>query len=162
MEGKVLLFNSSDEKVGETYTRRARQLVKQQRAFWIDDTQKILKFFPGMENSSDISDADIDESLAAHDTPTDKKLMKLAKQRVYAKYAFNMHRSIVLVLSGFFILIYLLTGGGYFWPVWPILALGLSVAIHGIVYKSVSGNSMNDKIAQEYRQLKYKHSELDN
>jgi len=160
MENKVLLFNSNDEKVGETYTRRARQLVKQQRAFWVDDTQKILKFFPDMENSSDISDIDTD-GLAEYDTPTDKKLMKLAKQRVYARYAFNMHRSIVLVVSGFLILIYLLTGGGYFWPVWPILALGLSVAIHWIVYKSVSGDNLNDKIAHEYRQLKYKHSELD-
>jgi len=62
MENKVLLYNSSDIKIGETYARRARQLVKQQRAMWIDDTQTAIRFAPGMENMD--TTTDIAEDLA--------------------------------------------------------------------------------------------------
>ena len=163
MDDKVLLYNSNDVKIGETYARRARQLVKQQRALWVDDSQKAIRFAKGMENLDDTVIADTDKNLPAQDgTSADKELMKLARRRVHTRFAFNLHRSISLILSVFLIMIYLLTGGGYFWPVWPILALGLSVAIHGVVFKMVSGDSMNDKIAFEYEQLKYRNSYVDN
>jgi len=50
MENKVTLYNSNDVKIGETFLRRARQLVRQQRAMWIDDRQSAVRFAPGMEN----------------------------------------------------------------------------------------------------------------
>jgi len=50
MENKVSLYNSNDIKIGETFPRRARQLVKQQRAKWIDGSQSSIRFAPGMEN----------------------------------------------------------------------------------------------------------------
>jgi len=57
MENKVSLYNSFDTKIGETYPRRAQQLVRQQRAMWTDDTQTAVRFAPGMENM-DIHDHD--------------------------------------------------------------------------------------------------------
>ena len=63
MENKVSLYNSNDIKIGETYARRARQLVKQQRAMWIDESQTSIRFAPGKENM-DAVDASIEESLA--------------------------------------------------------------------------------------------------
>ena len=45
--------------------------------------------------------------------------------------------------------------GGYFWPIWPILAIGLGVAIHGAIYKLIVGSNMTDKIAREYEELKH-------
>jgi len=51
IETKVTLYNANEVKIGETYTRRARQLVRQQRAMWIDDTQSAIRFAPGMENT---------------------------------------------------------------------------------------------------------------
>ena len=53
MDGKVILFDSNDVKIGETYMRRARQLVRQQRAMWTDESQRAIKFAPGMENADD-------------------------------------------------------------------------------------------------------------
>jgi len=46
MEGKVMMFDVSGAEIGETYTRRARQLVKQQRAVWADDTHTAIRFMP--------------------------------------------------------------------------------------------------------------------
>ena len=52
MENKITLYTSDGVKIGETFTRRASQLVKQQRAMWTDDSQTAIRFAPGMENMS--------------------------------------------------------------------------------------------------------------
>jgi len=50
MESKVIMYDASGTEVGETYTRRARQLVKQQRAIWADDTHTAIRFAPDTED----------------------------------------------------------------------------------------------------------------
>jgi class 3 adenylate cyclase len=52
------------------------------------------------------------------------------------KRGFHIHLRIYLIFVGFFVLLWALTGGGYFWPVWPALGWGVAVAIHGIVASS--------------------------
>ena len=49
MESKVLLIDASGTEIGETYSRRARQLVKQQRAIWADDTHTAIRFMPDQD-----------------------------------------------------------------------------------------------------------------
>ena len=46
MESKVIMYDAGGAEVGETYTRRARQLVKQQRAVWADETHTAIRFAP--------------------------------------------------------------------------------------------------------------------
>ena len=46
MESKVIMLDASGAEIGETYTRRARQLVKQQRAMWADDAHTSIRFMP--------------------------------------------------------------------------------------------------------------------
>jgi len=46
MESKIIMYDSNGTEVGETYSRRARQLVKQQRAAWADDTHTAIRFAP--------------------------------------------------------------------------------------------------------------------
>ena len=65
METKVSLYNSHDEKIGETFIRRAKQLVKRQRAVWVDDSRTAIRFAPGMENMDDTTADYIPESAAA-------------------------------------------------------------------------------------------------
>jgi len=160
MEGKILLYDSNDNKIGETFVRRARQLVKQQRASWIDDNREAIRFAPGMENMDEIEVQPLHSTEDANDADiTDNELMKLARRRVHARFAFTLHRAIVLMLCVFFVFLYLLTDpGGYFWPIWPMFGLGASIAIHWVVYKLVSSDDMHNKIAHEYEQLK--HSQL--
>jgi len=50
MENKITLYNSNNTRIGETFERRARQLVRQQRAMWVDESQTAIRFAPGMEN----------------------------------------------------------------------------------------------------------------
>ena len=88
MEGKVILYDADGNKVGETFTRRARQLVKQQRAVWTDDSQSAVRFMADEEDweaaESEAKDAaipifahgtkDIDDDSAA--------LVALARERI--------------------------------------------------------------------------------
>lgn len=53
--------------------------------------------------------------------------------------AWRIHRGVWGVLSLFFVAIWLVSGGGYFWPIWPILGIGVSVGIHGAVKKAAEG-----------------------
>jgi len=161
MKDKVLLYDSNDNKIGETFTRRARQLVKQQRASWIDENQDAIRFAPGMENLDSIPIDDLGDRFPMGSVDTEHELMKLAKRRVYARFAFKLHRSIALTVGIILVVIYLLTGGGYFWPIWPIVGLGASVAIHWVVCTIINGYEMNDKISAEYEKLKHRRSHLD-
>ena len=49
MENKVLLYDADDVKIGETFSRRARQLVSRQRAEWVDESRGAIRFFPDSE-----------------------------------------------------------------------------------------------------------------
>jgi hypothetical protein len=46
MESKIALYNADGAQIGETFLRRARQLVKQQRATWMDDNHTAVRFHP--------------------------------------------------------------------------------------------------------------------
>jgi len=161
VEGKVSLFDSNDIKIGETFARRARQLVKQQRASWINDSQDAIRFAPGMEKMDDVMDDVMDDHIherhIAHGPDKDSGLLKLARRRVRARTAFKLHFALAMIINVFLVMVYLLTDrGGYFWPAWPMLGLGVTVVIHGAVYKIVNGDDMNDKVTAEYERLKFR------
>ncbi|MCL2216161.1 MAG: 2TM domain-containing protein [Defluviitaleaceae bacterium] len=149
MEGKVLLYDYNDVKIGETYVRRARQLVKQQRAFWTDGSQTAIRFLPGAENM---------ESAAHEEDPAaDKRLMKLARTRVILRTVFKVNCMGYLAVNTFLVAIWFFVAGrGYFWPGWVIAGWGLGLIIMGIVFKAVTstGLSFNDKVADEYDRMR--------
>jgi signal transduction histidine kinase len=61
-------------------------------------------------------------------------LAEFATERVPpARRPLAVHGAAALSASVFFTLIWAVTSRGYFWPVWPILGLALSVAVHAIV-----------------------------
>jgi class 3 adenylate cyclase len=51
-------------------------------------------------------------------------------------HAFQTHLRIYLVVVAFLVVIWALSGAGYFWPAWPAVGWGLGVAIHGVVARS--------------------------
>jgi hypothetical protein len=54
--------------------------------------------------------------------------------------AWRIHKAVWGLLAAFLVLIWLLTTPtGYFWPIWPVLGIGVSVGIHGAVKKAVEG-----------------------
>ncbi|MCL2498978.1 MAG: hypothetical protein FWE90_01440 [Defluviitaleaceae bacterium] len=46
IDTKVTLYDADGKRIGETFSRRARQLVKQQRALWTDETHTAIRFLP--------------------------------------------------------------------------------------------------------------------
>ena len=53
-----------------------------------------------------------------------------AIRRIQAKRAFWVHLVVYFAVNAFLILIWAMTSGGYFWPVWPMLGWGVGVAAH--------------------------------
>jgi len=102
MESKVLLYDASDNKIGETFIRRARQLVKQQRAVWIDDSQNAIRFAPDVEVLKTIEDSEKYPIIASG--MNDYELVALAEKRINERKWFIIH-SIVLIPVWFILFI---------------------------------------------------------
>ena len=62
----------------------------------------------------------------------DEALRKRALKRLKAKQEFKVHLTSYLVVNGFLVLLWAVTGRGYFWPIWPILGWGIGVFFHGL------------------------------
>ena len=94
MEGKVLLYDSNDVKIGETFKRRAKQLVKQQRATWIDDKQEAIRFAPGAEKiESTATNEDGNNTIATVSDSIfqDDVLIALAERRIKERNRIIIH-----------------------------------------------------------------------
>ena len=85
MSNMIAMLDASDNKIGETFFRRAKQLVKQQRATWTSEYQKAIKFLPGMENVSE-------EAKDVPQDPADEKwIHELAIKRIQDRKLFKRH-----------------------------------------------------------------------
>ncbi len=82
MESKVIMFNSDDIKVGETYMRRARQLVSQQRAEWTDEGRSAIRFAP---------DGELLPETAAEEVKAKSSLYELAEKRIRERKRFWLY-----------------------------------------------------------------------
>jgi hypothetical protein len=53
-----------------------------------------------------------------------------AIRRLHARRAFQLHATIYVAVNGLLIAVWAITGGGTFWPIWPILGWGIALGIH--------------------------------
>ena len=53
-----------------------------------------------------------------------------AVERLKARRDFKRHVIVYVVVNLFLIGIWALAGGGYFWPIWPILGWGIAVVFN--------------------------------
>jgi len=90
MENKVLLYDSNNVKIGETFVRRARSLVKQQRAMWLDEAQSAVKFFAGMENLAIAEDSQ-DLDVAVTDAEDGTLIVTLVEKRIKERKMLMVH-----------------------------------------------------------------------
>jgi hypothetical protein len=58
-----------------------------------------------------------------------------------AQIALGLHITTFVLVMAFLIVIWLLTGAGYFWPIWPALGWGLVVALHAVFTRAAAGSS---------------------
>jgi len=93
MEAKIKLFDADGTQIGETFARRARQLVKQQRAIWMDDDHSAIRFNP------DSTEDDWNEEVEHGKTPrTIEKHPELDPLYVFAKKRLAERRRVILHL----------------------------------------------------------------
>ena len=55
---------------------------------------------------------------------------ELAVKRVKDKRDFHSHVASYLVVNALLVVIWTLTGAGYFWPVWPMAGWGVGLIFH--------------------------------
>ena len=104
MESKITLYDAHDKRVGETFPRRAKQLVKQQRAVWLDESQTAIRFSPDVDEwdaaefDTPAFDAKSRDALKKHDA----WLVEMAERRIWERKMFIVHS--ILVLPAWFFL----------------------------------------------------------
>ena len=81
MNGMITMYDASDKKLGETFFRRAKQLVKQQRATWTTDEQKAIKFLEGTESMA----------VELMDAPDEEWIYELAVKRIKERKFMKWH-----------------------------------------------------------------------
>jgi hypothetical protein len=108
IDTKVTLYDADGKRIGETFSRRARQLVKQQRALWADETHTAIRFLPDAAEPWEM-EAEPDPG---HYTPSsDDALYALAKKRIRSRRILFWHA--LALLPGF--VFFVILGEAVFW-----------------------------------------------
>lgn len=63
------------------------------------------------------------------DEPTDDE-RAVARRRIQARRDFGAHVVTYVVVNGLLLVIWALTGGGYFWPGWVLGGWGIALVLH--------------------------------
>lgn len=74
------------------------------------------------------------EAKAVPSPPTDTALRKKAEKRVKERMELLRHFGTYVVVNGFLVVVWALSGAGYPWFLWVMAGWGLGLAIHTITY----------------------------
>jgi hypothetical protein len=61
---------------------------------------------------------------------TDQERREAAVKRVKAKRDFRNHVAVYVVVNSLLVVIWALSGAGYFWPIWAIVGWGIGLAFN--------------------------------
>ncbi|MCL2841564.1 MAG: hypothetical protein FWE05_12430 [Defluviitaleaceae bacterium] len=120
MESKIMLYDAEGKKVGETFMRRARQLVKQQRATWMTDDHSAIQFVADTEDFDELTEEEIKHTEEKQD---DALLMYIAKQNVAEKRQFKCHLIAYIIAWPLLAIL-------YFGIMEPALGMGMNALPH--------------------------------
>jgi len=137
MEGMIKLYDAHCIEIGETFARRARQLVKQQRAIWADDTHTAVQFIPDANEEWELPPEPA--RTAASPAPTlphiDKEsaLYALATKRIADRRKLIMH-TVILIPVYFMIAVFLDWSSGWRMTHMSYLVMGFAWGIWTTLY----------------------------
>ena len=69
---------------------------------------------------------------------TDRHLEELARKRVEARNGFVIHVALYALVNAGLVVIWLVTGRGYPWFIWPLFGWGIGVLAHVLGWKLVT------------------------
>ena len=85
----------------------------------------------------------------------DDALRQRAVQRLRKKAEFRSHLTSYVLVNGALVVIWALTGAGYFWPIWPILGWGVGIGFHAWeTYGHPNRGPSEDDIRREMDRLR--------
>jgi len=86
------------------------------------------------------------------ETKPDESLRDRAVKRLKAKREFSVHLLAYVIVNIFLVILWAtVTGGGFFWPMFPILGWGIGLIFHGWdVYR---GDPTEDEIRKEMERM---------
>ncbi|GAA4883039.1 hypothetical protein GCM10025788_23440 [Serinicoccus chungangensis] len=86
-------------------------------------------------------------------TELDPEMRERALQRLQQRKEFAQHLSVYLIVMTLLTAIWLVTGRGYYWPVWPMMGWGVGVAIHATTLR-LDREPTEAQIAEEAARLR--------
>ena len=87
---------------------------------------------------------------------SEKELYEMAKKRVEEKKGFYIHFGVYVVINLFLVALWLFTGAGFPWFIFPLLGWGIGILFHflGIFVFSQRSNWERSEIAKEMERLR--------
>jgi hypothetical protein len=88
--------------------------------------------------------------------PQQPSLQEMAEKRVKSRIELLEHIGIYIVINGFLVVVWALSGAGYPWFLWVMAAWGLGLAFHilGYILGSRSDTSRHKMIEKEVEKIK--------
>lgn len=84
----------------------------------------------------------------------DAALRREAKKRVEARNGFYWFLVVCLVVWSMLTAIWWMTGGGYFWPIWAMLGMGIALAFTAAAAFLPGLGVTDDRVEREYHKLR--------
>ena len=82
----------------------------------------------------------------------DDKLREVARARLIKRREFVAHLLAYLLVNAFLMSIWVITGAGFFWPLFPILGWGIGLFFHG--WDTFSAPMSEARIEREVARLR--------
>ncbi|WP_062203412.1 2TM domain-containing protein [Demequina salsinemoris] len=87
----------------------------------------------------------------------DDGLRREAKRRVEARNGFYWYLVVCIVVWGILTFVWWMDGGGYFWPAWAMLGMGIAlIFVAANAFLPGAGAVTEDRIEREYLKMKRK------
>ena len=88
------------------------------------------------------------------DDPATETLRDLAVRRLKAKQEFRSHLVSFLLVNTFLVVIWAMSGAGFFWPAFVILSWGIGLGMHGWSAYGPPPVATKDQIEREMSRLR--------
>ena len=95
-------------------------------------------------------------STAGPEAPDDTALRETAVKRLKALRGLQAHALAYVLVNGFLVLVWAVTGAGFFWPVFPLFGWGIGLAFNA--WDVLSPEPSTSRIEAEMERLRHRSS----